>query len=140
MNHAMRSLFCGICCLAVAVCGAAASELRLADKVGGKYEIKGKKKTGDKVVIVSQKGSNDSDEQISIEIDWPITKAQFDDLKDGQSTFKIRGILELDKFDLEPFGAKTRFRVICKNGSAKVTLEFAGSDPELKSKAESGLK
>lgn len=110
------------------------------DNLGGSYKVQGEKKDGNDYARAGDSGHNDTDELIKIEIDWPVSKEQYEELKAGQSTFRVKNILGLSKLDLTPNGPKTRFQLVCKKGSAKVILEFAGSDPELVQKSGDRLQ
>ncbi|MFL5331507.1 MAG: hypothetical protein ACJ8C4_21665 [Gemmataceae bacterium] len=108
------------------------------EKPGGSYAVAGEKKEDTKFFRAKSSGTDDA-KLIKIEIEWPVTKEQYEDLKPGQSTFRVKNILGLSKLDLTPNGPSTHFQLTCKHGSVQVTLDFAGSDPELTEKSAAGL-
>ena len=115
-------------------------KLELSDKnTKGYYEVSGSRQTEMSSNRVSMSGI--STEETNVEIDWPLTLAEYEKLKEGMSLEEVRPILGLSSLKYRTAGHESRLLLTCKQGSAKASLVFSGvPEARLTSKSQTGLK
>jgi hypothetical protein len=115
-------------------------KLELSDQnTKGFYEVIGSRQSETSGNRVSMTGISTG--EASVEIDWPLPLADYDQLKEGMSLEEVRPILGLASLKYSTAGPESRLLLTCKQGAAKASLTFSGvPEARLTRKSQTGLK
>lgn len=103
---------------------------------GGLYTIEGQRPGGSALSKSGQVTGKDP-----IEVEWPVSKQQYDQLKEGMSPAEVKAVLGLSELKFDPSNHESEFHVVLNSGPGTTTLVFTKPpDLNLAKKSAEGLQ